>query len=72
MSNRDEINLTWADANSDESCAMVSVNVATLALSADVAVDRLARASAVSAWWVVRLVESTAFALGKMLPHGEA
>ena len=65
MSNRDEINLAWADANSNESCAMVSVNVATMALSAAVAVARLARESTVSAWWVVRLVESTAFALGK-------
>ena len=68
MSNRNKINLAWADASSDESCAIVSVNVATVDLSADVAVARLARASTVSAWWVVRLVESTAFALGKCCP----
>ena len=68
MSNRDEINLAWADANYDESCAMVSVNVATVALSAAVAVARLAKASTVSAWWFVRLVESNAFALGKCCP----
>ena len=47
---------------------MVSVNVATVALSSAVAVARLARASTVSAWWVVRLVESTEFALGKCCP----
>ena len=68
MSNRDEINLAWADASSNESCAMVSVNLATVAISAAVAVARLARASTVSAWWFVRLVESTAFALGKCCP----
>ena len=50
MSNRDEINLAWANASSDESCAIVSVNVATVALSAAVAVARLARVSTVSAW----------------------
>ena len=68
MSNRYKIDLAWADANSDESCAMVSVNVATVALSAAVAVARLERASLVSAWWFVRLVESTMFALGKCCP----
>ena len=68
MSNRDEINLAWADANSDESCAMVSVNVATVDLSAAVAVARLERESTVSAWWFVRLVESTVFALGNCCP----
>ena len=68
MSSSDEINLAWADANSDESCAMVSVKVATVALSAAVAIARLARASTVSAWWFGRLVESTAFALGKCCP----
>ena len=50
MSNRDEINFAWADASSDESWAIVSVKVATVALSADVAVARLARASTVLAW----------------------
>ena len=68
MYNRDEINLAWDDANSDESCAMVSVNVATVALSVVVAVARLARASTVLAWWFVRLVESIEFALGKCCP----
>ena len=65
MSRSDEINLAWADANSDESCAMVSLNVATGALSAAMAVARLARESKVSFWWFVRLVESTTFALRK-------
>ena len=46
----------------------MSVKVATVALSAAVAVARLARASTVLAWWVVRIVESTAFALGKCCP----
>ena len=68
MSSRDEINLAWVDANSDESCAMVSVNVAIVALSAAVAVARLARASTVLAWWFVILVELTAFAIGKCCP----
>ena len=31
MSSSNEINLAWADANSDESCAMVSVKVAAVA-----------------------------------------
>ena len=47
---------------------MVSVNVATVAPSAYVAIARLERASTVSAWWVFRIVESTAFALGKCCP----
>ena len=65
MSSSEEISLACANANSDESCAMVSVKVATVALSAAVAVARLARASTVSAWWFFTLVESIAFALGK-------
>ena len=47
---------------------MVSVKVATDALSTAVAVARLARASTVLAWWFCTLVESTAFALGKCCP----
>ena len=69
MSNRDEINLAWANANPNESFAMVSVSVATVALfAAVVAVARLARASTVLAWWVDRLVDSTVFSLGKCCP----
>ena len=68
MSSSKEISLAWADANSEESCAMVSAKVANVALSAAAAVARLARASTVLAWWFVRLVESTAFALGKCFP----
>ena len=68
MSSSKEISLACADANSDESCAVVSVKVATVALSADVAVARLARVSTVLAWWFCTLVESTAFALGKCCP----
>ena len=54
-----------ANANSEESCAIVSVKVSTVALSAAVAVAKLARASTVSAWWFCTLVASTSFALGK-------
>ena len=50
LSNRGEINFAWADASSDESWAIVSVRVATVDLSAAVAISRLARASTVSAW----------------------
>ena len=50
LSNRDEINFAWSDASSDEICDIVSIKVATVALSAAVAVDRLARALTVSAW----------------------
>ena len=57
-----------ADANSEESCVIVSVKVATVALSAAVAVAKLARASTVSVWWFCTLVASTAFALGKCCP----
>ena len=57
-----------ADANYEESCAIVSVKVATVALSTAVAVAKLARASTVSAWWFCTLVASTAFALGKCCP----
>ena len=45
LSNREEINFIWADASSDESWAILYVKVATFALSAAVAVARLARAS---------------------------
>ena len=65
MSSSEEISLDWANANSNESCAMVSVKVATVALSAAVAVARLAGAPKVSAWWFCTLVESTEFAIGK-------
>ena len=68
MSSSEEIGLDCADANSDESCAIVYVKVATVALSAAFAVTKLARASTVSAWWFCTLVESTAFALGKCCP----
>ena len=68
MSSSKEISLACADTNSDESCAMVSVKVATVAISAAVAVVRLARASTVLAWWFGTLVESTAFDLGKCCP----
>ena len=68
MSSSDEISLAWVDANSEESCAIVSVNVATVALSAAVVVARLEKASTVSAWWFVRLVDSTVVALGKCCP----
>ena len=57
-----------ADANYEESCAIVSVKVATVDLSADVAVSKLARASTVSAWWFCTIVASTAVALGKCCP----
>ena len=57
-----------ADANSEDSCAIVSVKVATVALSAAVAVAKLARVLTVSAWWFCTLVASTAFALGKCCP----
>ena len=50
LSNIDKINFAWDDAISDESCAIVSVKFATVALSAAVAVARLARASRVLAW----------------------
>ena len=50
LSNTDEISFAWADASSDENWAIVSVSVATVALSAAVAVARLSRASTVSAW----------------------
>ena len=50
LSNRDEINFAWSDESSDESWSIVSVKVATVALSAAVEVSRLARASTVSAW----------------------
>ena len=59
------MSFAYADANSEESCAIVSVKVATVALSAAVAVAKLARASTFSAWWFCTLVASTAFALGK-------
>ena len=68
MSSSKEISLACADANSDESCAIVSVKVATVALSADVAVAKLARASTVSDWWFCTLVAFTAFSLGKCCP----
>ena len=68
MSSSEEISLACADANSDKSCVIVSVKVATVALSAAVAIARLARASTVLAWWFVRILESTAFALGKCCP----
>ena len=48
LSNRDEINFAWEDASSDKSWAIVSIRVVTVALSADVDVARLARASTVS------------------------
>ena len=50
LSNRDEINFAWADASSDESWVIVSAKVTTVALSTDVDVARLMRASTVSAW----------------------
>ena len=60
--------MACADANSEESCVMISVKVAIVALSAAVAVAKLARALTVSAWWLCTLVASTAFALGKCCP----
>ena len=51
MSSSEEISFACVDANSDESCAIVSVKVATVALSAAVAVAKLVRASTVSACW---------------------
>ena len=68
LSSSEEISFACADANPEESFAIVSVKVATVALSAVVAVDKLARASTVSAWWFCTLVASTAFALGKCCP----
>ena len=50
LSNRYEINFAWDDASSNECWAIVSVKVSTVALSADVDVARLARASTMSAW----------------------
>ena len=50
LSNRDDINLAWADADSNESWEIVSVRVSAVALSAAVAVTRLVRAPTVSAW----------------------
>ena len=66
LSNRDKVNFAWADASSDKSWAIVSVRVVTVALSAAMAVARLARALTVSAWVFVVVVEVwTAFARGK-------
>ena len=50
MSNRNEIIFAWAVTSYDKSWAIVSIIVVTVALSADVAVARLAKASTVSAW----------------------
>ena len=68
MSSSEEISFACADSNSGEICVIVSVKVATVALSAAVALAKLARASTVSAWWLFTLVASTAFALGKCFP----
>ena len=68
LSSSEEISFAYADANHEESCAIVSVKVATVDLSTAVAVAKLARASTVSAWWFCTLVASTAFALGKCCP----
>ena len=50
LSNRDGINFAWADASSDERWEIVSVRVATVAISAAVVVAILERASTVSTW----------------------
>ena len=50
LSNRDKINFAWDDASSENSWAIVSVRVATVDISAAMAVARLARALTVSAW----------------------
>ena len=50
LSNRGEISFAWVDVSSDKNWAIVSVSVATIALSAAVAITRLVRASMVSAW----------------------
>ena len=69
MSSSEEISLACADANSGKSCAIVSVKVSTVALSAAVAVAKLARASTVSAWWFCTLVASTHLPLESVFPR---
>ena len=64
------MSLAWADASSEERRAMVSVRVATVALSEAVVVARFARAFIVSAC-AVAFGEGkplTAFAQGKRVP----
>ena len=61
--------LAWDEASSKESWAMVSVSVATVTLSASVAVARLAKASTVSdRWSAVGLKVSMALARVKCCP----
>ena len=62
------MSFAFVDANSEESCTIVSVKVATVDLSAAVAVAKLERASTVSAWWLCTLVASNVFVLGKCYP----
>ena len=62
------MSLAWAEAISDESWAMVSVSVETVAQSAAVDVARLSKSSTVSDWWSdVGLKVSTAFARGNFV-----
>ena len=61
--------LAWAEASSEESWAMVSVSVETVARYAAVDVARLDNTSTVSDWWsAVELKVSTALARGKYCP----
>ena len=63
------MSLAWAEASYKESWAMMSVSVANVAQSTDVAVARLAKASTVSNWCsTVGLKVSTAFVQGKCCP----
>ena len=62
------MSLAWAEASSEEIWEMMSVRVATVARSAAVAVDRFARASMVSEWWLaVELKASMALAQGNVV-----
>ena len=63
------MSLAWAEESSEESWAMVSVRVATVARSTAVAVARFDRASTVSDWWsAVELKALAALARGKFCP----
>ena len=63
------MSLAWAEASFEESWAMVSVSVATVARYSGVDIARLAKAYTVSNWCsAVGLKVSTALARGKCCP----
>ena len=63
------MSLAWTEASSDESWAMVSAIMATVALYATVAVAKLDKASTVSDWWsALGLKASTALEQGRCCP----